>query len=79
MRKIVESARAKFEGMRAALEGFTLNSAKCEAHEFCVWDSEDAAKAFFTEDLLERLTDLYGVRAGLEFVQIATLVENVRA
>ena len=58
---------------------FTLNSAKCEAHEFCVWDSEDAAKAFFTEELLERLTDLYGVRAGLEFVQIATLVENVRA
>ena len=79
MRKIVESARAKFEGMRAALEGFTLNSAKCEATNCCVWDSEDAAKAFFTEQLLEGVTGLYGVRPSVEFVQIATLVENVRS
>ena len=78
MRKIVESARAKFEGMRAALEGFTLNSAKCEATNCCVWDSEDAAKAFFTEEVLERVTGIYGVRPTVEFVQIAALVENVR-
>src|SRR5262245_11372535 len=28
-----------------------LNSAKREARNFYVWDSEDAAKAFFTEEL----------------------------
>jgi len=43
-----------------------------------VWDSEDAAKAFFTEELLERVTGLYGVHPTIEFVQIAALVENVR-
>src|SRR5499427_8964104 len=80
VRKIAETARAKFEGMVGLRsKAFTLNSAKREATNFYVWDSEDAAKAFFTEELLERVTGLYGVRPSVEFVQIATLVENVRA
>jgi len=80
VRKIAETARAKFEGMAGLRsKAFTLNSAKHEATNFYVWDSEDAAKAFFTEELLERVTGLYGVRPSVEFVQIATLVENVRA
>jgi hypothetical protein len=45
---------------------------------FYVWDSEDAANAFFTDELLERVTGLYGVRPTVEIVQIATLVENPR-
>ena len=80
VRKTAETARAKFEGMPGLRsKAFTLNSAKREATNFYVWDSEDAAKAFFTDQLIERLTGLYGVRPGVEFVQIATLVENVRA
>jgi heme-degrading monooxygenase HmoA len=79
VRKIAETARAKFEGMAGLRsKAFTLNSAKREATNFYVWDSEDAAKAFFSEELLERVTGLYGVRPSVEFVQIATLVENVR-
>jgi hypothetical protein len=46
---------------------------------FYVWDSEDAAKGFFTDNLLEQVTSLYGVRPSIEFVQIAMLLENVRA
>ena len=38
--------------------------------------AEDAAKTFFTDALLERVTSLYGVRPSVEFVQIATVVEN---
>jgi len=80
VRKIAETARAKFEGMPGLRsKAFTLNSAKREATNFYVWDSEDAAKAFFTDELLERVTGLYGVRPRVEFVQIATMVENVRA
>ena len=30
------------------------------------------------DQLLERLTGIYGVRPTFEFVQIATLVENIR-
>jgi len=79
VRKIAETARAMFEGMPGLhSKAFTFNSAKREATNFYVWDSEDAAKAFFTDELLERITGLYGVRPSVEFVQIATLVENVR-
>lgn len=79
VRKIAETARAKFEGMAGLRsKAFTLNSAKREAINFYVWDSEDAAKAFFTEELLEQVTGLYSVRPCVEFVQIATLVENLR-
>ncbi len=79
VRKIAETARARFEGMPGLrTKMFTLNSGKHEAANFYVWDSEQAAKEFFTDDLLKRVADLYGVRPSIEFVQIATLVENTR-
>jgi hypothetical protein len=80
VRKIAETARARFEGMPGLRsKAFTLNAERREATNFYVWDSEDAAKAFFTDQLLERVAGLYGVRPSVEFVQIATLVENPRA
>jgi heme-degrading monooxygenase HmoA len=80
VRKIAETARGRFEGMPGLRsKAFTLNSGKREATNFYVWDSEDAAKAFFTDQLLEQVAGLYGVRPRVEFVQIATLVENTRA
>lgn len=80
VRKIAETARAKFEGMPGLRSKvFTLNSGKREATNFYVWESEDAAKGFFTDEFLDRVTGLYGVRPTVEFVQIATLVENTRA
>ena len=79
VRKIAETARTKFEGMAGLRsKAFTLNSPKREATNFYVWDSEDAARAFFSDELLERVTGVYGVRPSVEFVQIATLVENLR-
>ena len=80
VRKIAETARAGFQGMPGLRsKAFTLNSGKREATNFYVWESEDAAKTFFSDELIERVTGLYGVRPTVEFVQIATLVENVRA
>ena len=80
VRKIAETARARFEGMPGLRsKAFTLNARKREATNFYVWDSADAAKAFFTDALLERVTGLYGVRPDVEFVEIAALVENARA
>jgi heme-degrading monooxygenase HmoA len=64
VRKIAETARPRFEGMPGLRsKAFTVNSRKREATNFYIWDSEDAAKAFFTDALLERVTSLYGVRA----------------
>jgi len=80
VRKIAESAREKFVGMPGLhSKAFTINAVKREAVNFYVWDTEDAARAFFTETLLERVSGLYGVQPQIEFVQIAALVENARA
>ena len=66
VRKIAETARARFEGMPGlGSKAFTFSSGKREARNFYVWESEDAAKAFFTDELLERVTGLYGVRPTL--------------
>ena len=79
VRNIAESARVRFEGMPGLRsKTFTLNSEKRQAANFYVWDSEEAAKAFFTDELLARLAGLYGARPSIEFVQIAALVENIR-
>jgi hypothetical protein len=77
VRKIAGNARATFEGMPGLRsKAFTVNSGKREATNFYVWDSEAAARTFFTDALLERVTGLYGARPNVEFVQIAALVEN---
>jgi len=79
LRKIAETARVSFEGMPGLRsKAFTLNPGKREAVNFYVWDSEESAKAFFTDELVERVASLYGVRPRVDFVQIATLVENSR-
>ena len=79
VRKNAETARAKFEGMPGLhSKAFTVNAGKREALNFYVWDSEDAARVFFNDALLDRVTALYGVRPSVEFVQIAALVENAR-
>ena len=77
VRKIADAARVRFEGLPGLRsKAFTLNPAKREAVNFYVWDSENAGKAFFTDQLLERVAGLYGVRPSVDFVQIATLVDN---
>ena len=78
VRKIAETARARFEGMPGLRsKAFTLNSGKREATNFYVWELEDAAKAFFTDELLERVTGLYGVRPTVEFEQIGNGIFDI--
>jgi heme-degrading monooxygenase HmoA len=80
IRRIAETARARFEGMPGLRsKAFTVSSGNRRAVNFYVWDSEDAANAFFTEELVQRLTGLYGVRPDVELVQLVTLVENFGA
>ena len=79
VRNIARTARGNFEGMPGLRsKAFTFDAAGRKAVNFYVWDTEDSAKAFFTHQLLERVTALYGVPPTVEFVQIATLVENSR-
>jgi heme-degrading monooxygenase HmoA len=75
--KVAANARGMFEGMPGLrLKVFTLDQERQRAANFYVWDSEEAAKDFFTQDLRDRVTDLYGVAPDIEFVEIAEIVDN---
>ena len=75
--RIAETAGASFRGMPGLRsKAFTVDEETGEATNFYVWESEDAARAFFTEELRQRVTALYGVAPSIRFVQIAELVDN---
>ena len=77
---IAENARQTFEGMPGLRsKAFTVDDARHRAMNFYVWESEDAARSFFSETLRERVTGLYGVAPTIEFVEVAQLVDNTRA
>jgi hypothetical protein len=46
------------------------------AMNFYVWDSQEAAEAFFNDELRERVTGLYGVSPTVSYLEIAELVDN---
>jgi heme-degrading monooxygenase HmoA len=77
VRKVAAEAAPRFEGL-AGLRSkvFTLDEGSTRATNVYVWDSEDAARAFFDDALIERVTALYGVRPTIDFVEVAALVEN---
>jgi heme-degrading monooxygenase HmoA len=74
---IAENARKTFEGMPGLrFKAFTVDDARRRAMNFYVWDSEDAARSFFSDELRQRVTGLYGVEPTIDFVEIAQLVDN---
>jgi hypothetical protein len=77
VRKIAAEARSTFEGMPSLRNKFfTLDETKHGATNVYVWESEDAARQFFSDQLRERVTGLYGVRPQIEFADILELVDN---
>lgn len=77
LRQIAESAKPRFEGMPGLRSKvFTLRPERRQAINVYVWDSEERARAFFTEQMLERVTALYGVCPSIEYAAVAALVEN---
>ena len=74
---IAENARGTFEGMPGLTsKAFTVDDARRRAMNFYVWESEEAARSFFSDEMRERVTGLYGVEPTIEFVEIAQLVDN---
>lgn len=80
VRKIAGDARARFVGMPGLRSKvFTVNPEQRQATNFYIWDSDEAARAFLNDALIQRVAALYGVRPTVEFVEIAALVENAHA
>jgi heme-degrading monooxygenase HmoA len=74
---IAENARKTFEGMPGLRsKAFTVDDAERRAMNFYVWESADAARNFFSEEMRQRVTGLYGVEPTIDFVEIAQLVDN---
>jgi len=74
---IAREARGRFEGMpRLRQKVFTVDERSRRATNLYVWESEDAAREFFTDELVDRVAGVYGVRPEISFVEIAELVDN---
>ncbi len=70
------TARARFEGMQELRsKAFTLNSESVRRRTF----TQSRRTLQLLHQASRAVTGLYGVRPTVEFVEIATLVENVRA
>lgn len=77
IRQIADTAQGQFRAMPGLrTKAFTVDIAKQEAVNFYIWESDAAARAFFTPELLARVTGLYGVRPDVQFVQVVALVQN---
>ena len=77
VRKVAAEARGMFEGMEGLRNKvFTLDHKNRRATNVYVWESDDAARQFFSDQLVERVTGLYGVRPQVEFAEIIELVDN---
>jgi hypothetical protein len=77
LKKIAGEARGMFEHMPGLrMKAFTFAEHGGHATNVYLWDSEHAARAFFNDQLLDRVTALYGVRPVLEFADVLALVDN---
>lgn len=74
---VAQNARGMFEGMAGLrFKFFTFDQKQQRATNFYVWESQEIAERFFSDELRERVTELYGVAPAIEFVEIAEIVDN---
>ena len=77
---IAEHAKETFAGMaQLRSKAFTIDETNQRARNVYLWESEEAARAFFTPELAERITGFYGVAPRIEFAEVAALVDNAAA
>lgn len=77
---VAENERATFKGMPGLrFKFFTFDEGEARASNFYVWDSKETALEFFSDEVRELVTGLYGVAPTIEFVEIAQIVDNSRA
>jgi hypothetical protein len=75
--KVAHEARGMFEGMPGLRSKvFTYDDAAGRATNFYVWESEEAARGFFTDELRDGVTHLYGVAPTIDFVEVLEVVDN---
>jgi len=77
VRKVAAEAKAMFQGMPGLRNKFfTLDEKQKRATNVYIWESDAAAREFFSDQLLERVTGLYGVRPNIKFAEVIEFVDN---
>ncbi len=77
---VAEKAHPSFQGVPGLrLKAFTIDEPGLRAVNIYLWESAEAAHAFFGDELRERVTGLYGVAPAIEFLEVAALVDNAAA
>ncbi|MEV7564073.1 hypothetical protein [Streptomyces tanashiensis] len=75
--KIAGELRGPFEGMAGLrLKSFMLDEDGVRARNFYVWDDEGKARSFFTDELVDKVAGIYGVRPRIEYLDIVGFVDN---
>jgi len=72
---VAQNSRTIFEdlpGLR--FKFFTLDEKQQPAVNFYVWETLEAAEAFFTDDLRERVSGLYGLSPTISYLEIDEFV-----
>jgi hypothetical protein len=74
---VAEGEGPKFEGMDGLQSKvFMWNDETGTVTNTYVWDSESAARAFFTPELKAKVIELYGVEPQVQFVEVSALIDN---
>jgi hypothetical protein len=56
-------------GLRSKV--FIVDEPRQRTMNFYIWETADAAKRFFSEEMRQRVTGLYGLEPTIEFLEIA--------
>ena len=73
---IAAKERGTFEGMPGLrLKNFTIDD-DGQARNFYLWDDEEKARAFFTEEVVDMVTGIYGVAPEIEYLEMLEFVDN---
>lgn len=74
---IAHKERGLFEGMpQLRQKAFTIDEQNRRATNIYLWESEEAARGFFNDEVVDMVTNLYGVPPTLSFLEVAELIDN---
>lgn len=74
---VAEHAGPTFQGLDGLVSKvFMWNDETGTVINTYVWDSEEAARAFFTPEMKARVIELYGVEPHVQFAEVSALIDN---
>jgi heme-degrading monooxygenase HmoA len=74
--KIAREERGKFEGMPGLrFKTFTVDD-DGQPRSFYLWDDEEKARAFFSEEVVDMVTGIYGVAPTIEYLDVLEFIDN---